>query len=64
MALYCTHIVGNGECGKEIEGMNDPYCLKHMNEYKCSCGHKFLQHDDDGDGPCKKCDCEEYDMDE
>jgi hypothetical protein len=34
------------ECGQEIEGMYDNYCLKHMNMYKCEeCNHTPDNHD-------------------
>lgn len=49
MAQLCPHIKGNGngECGKEIEGMYDPYCLYHMNQYKCTiCNHTTTDHED------------------
>ena len=51
MALYCEHPVDSAnddwnECGKEIEGMYDGYCLKHMDTYKCStCNHTPNSHD-------------------
>ena len=47
MALYCEHSMpSRKECGKEIEGMFDGYCLKHMNTYKCStCNHTPNSHD-------------------
>ena len=34
------------ECGQEIEGMFDDYCLEHMNMYKCwTCKHTPDSHE-------------------
>ena len=47
MALYCDHsMITRAECGREIEGMYDGYCLRHMNMYKCyRCDHTPNSHD-------------------
>ena len=62
------------ECGQEIEGMHDPYCLEHMAMYPCSCGHIPMAHEHteeagyDGEyedwqenNSCRECKCKGYD---
>lgn len=36
MGLLCTHVVDDGECGEEIQGMDDEYCTKHNALYYCA----------------------------
>ena len=33
MGSFCSHIVGDSECGIEIEEFDAPYCDKHMDIY-------------------------------
>jgi len=53
MGCFCEHILdeqtvdGKTECGNEIEGMYDEYCLMHMNQYPCTkCNHTTTEHED------------------